>query len=364
MNIVVVGAGLAGSLLTQGLRQAGLDVTLFEREQADRHGQGYRIHLEPEGDLALREWLPPQLYERVLATSGKRGSGVRVLDPQLHVVHEILVPDPPDVENTGRHLTVDRETLRRIMLSGIDVHHGAAFEHFDPLDDGRVRVRFSDGTVTEADLLVAADGTHSRIRAQLLPHAEVIETGQSEIYGKTPLTDEVRALMPPAAMDSFTTIVGDDGRFVPLAAHEYRSGGEDYAMWVVVAPKTMFPADLTRADGASLLDIAGKMVADWHPNIAAIIGRGCPDSVASTTIRTANPLPHWETGPVTLMGDAIHTMIPAGMSAGVALRDAAALCRAITTPTGSVREAVRDYEIDMLEHGFAAVTASMQRGSS
>ena len=364
MDIAVVGAGLAGSLLTQGLRQAGIDAKLFEREPADRHGQGYRIHLEPEGDLALREWLPPELYERVLATSGKRGSGIRVLDPQLHVVHEILVPDPPDVERTGRHLTVDRQTLRRIMLSGIDVHYGAAFEHFDLLDDGRVRVQFSDGTLTEADLLVAADGTHSRIRAQLLPHAEVIETGQSEIYGKTPLTDEVRALMPPAAMDSFTTIVGSDGRFVPLAAHEFLSGGDDYAMWVVVAPKAMFPIDLTRADSTSLLEVAGKMVADWHPDIAAIIGRGDPAGVAATTVRTANPLPHWETGPVTLMGDAIHTMIPAGMSAGVALRDAAALCRRITARTGSLREAVCDYEIDMLDHGFAAVAASMQRGSS
>ena len=250
------------------------------------------------------------------------------------------------------------------MLSDTDVHYAAAFEHFDLLDDGRVRVRFSDGTLAEADLLVAADGTHSRIREQLLPHAEVIETGQSEIYGKTPLTDEVRALMPPAAMDSFTTIVGTDGRFVPLAAHEFRSGGEDYAMWVIVAPKAMFPIDLTRADGASLLEVAGKMVADWHPNIGAIIGHGDPGSVAATTIRTANPVPHWATGRVSLVGDAIHTMIPAGMSAGVALRDAAALCRHITARTGSLRDAVRDYESDMLDHGFAAVAASMQRGSS
>ncbi len=63
------------------------------------------------------------------------------------------------------------------------------------------------------------------------------------------------------------------------------------------------------------------------------------------------------------MGDAIHTMIPAGTSAGVALRDADALCRRITTHPGPLRDAVRDYEIDMLDHGFAAVAASLQRGS-
>ncbi|MBO0879910.1 MAG: FAD-dependent monooxygenase [Mycobacterium sp.] len=364
MDIVVVGAGLAGALLTQGLRQAGIPTTLFEREPEDRHHQGYRIHLEPEGDLALRECLPEELYEQVVASSGIRGSGVRVLDPRLHVVHEVLVPDPPDAARTGRHLTVDRQTLRRIMLSGIDVHYGAAFTGYELLDDGRVRVHLADGTVTEADLLVAADGTHSRIRAQLLPHAKVIETGLSEIYGRTPLTDEVRALTPPAALDSFTTIVGDDGRFVPLAAHQFRSGGEDYVMWVVVAPTPMFPIDLTRADGKTLREVAGKMVADWHPNIAAIIDRGDPAGVAATTVRTAEPVPHWETGPVTLVGDAIHTMIPAGISAAVALKDAALLCRAITQRTGSLREAVHAYEIDMLDYGFAAVAASQSRGSS
>lgn len=364
MDIVIVGAGLAGALLAQGLRRAGLEVRLFEREPENRQGQGYRIHLEPEGDLALRECLPPELYDRVLATSGKPGRGVCVLDPQLDLVREIPVPDPPEPERTGRHVTVDRETLRRIMLTGMDVHYGAAFEKFELLDSGRVRSLFSDGTVAEADLLVAADGTHSRIRAQLLPEAEVIETGQSEIYGKTLLTDEVRELMPAAALDSFTTIVGTDGRFVPLAAHRFRSGGEDYVMWVVVAPKPMFPIDLTRADAAGLLEVAAEMVADWHPNIAAIIRRGLPGSVAATTIRTAKPLPHWKTGPVTLVGDAIHTMIPAGTSAGAALWDAAALCRRLAARPESLREAVCDYEIEMLDHGFAAVAAALERGSS
>src|SRR3954465_3166252 len=120
MNIVVIGAGLAGPLLAQGLRRAGIDVAVHERTAADEPGQGYRIHIAPEGELALRACLPPELHEQVRATAGKPGRGWRGLDPQLRVVRDIPVPQPTDEEGAGRHLTVDRLTLRRIMLTGVD----------------------------------------------------------------------------------------------------------------------------------------------------------------------------------------------------------------------------------------------------
>jgi 2-polyprenyl-6-methoxyphenol hydroxylase-like FAD-dependent oxidoreductase len=362
MNIVIVGAGLAGSLLAQGLKRTGIDAVLYERETADQHSQGYRIHLAPEGDRALRECLPADLHAQVVATSGKRGSGVRVLTPQLDVVHEMLVPESPEEAETGYHLTVDRRTLRQILLTGVDVRHGASFQRYELLADGRVRVFFADGTVTDADLLVGADGTYSPIRAQLLPHAEVVETGQSTIFGRTLLTAETRPLIPGAALDGFCVVQGADGRFMPMAAHEYRCGGEDYLMWVVGAPTELFPADLSTSDKAGLRKIAADMVADWPANLGALIGLSEPESVYATTIRTAKPLPHWETVPVTLMGDAIHTMIPAGIGAAVALRDAAVLRRRIIERTGSLLDAVRTYETEMLDYGFAAVERSQRAG--
>ncbi|WP_433599164.1 FAD-dependent monooxygenase [Nocardia sp. CA-135953] len=98
-------------------------------------------------------------------------------------------------------------------------------------------------------------------------------------------------------------------------------------------------------------------------NLAALVRHADPESVHNTTMRTAKPLPHWETGPVTLMGDAIHTMIPAGSSAGTALRDAALLCRRITARTGSLRDAVHAYETEMLDYGFAMVERSLRSAS-
>lgn len=93
VNVIIVGAGLAGPLLAQGLVRAGVAVSLYEREAAvDERSQGYRIHLEPEGDQALRACLPPELYEQAVATSGVRGSGVTILDPRLRVIRRIECP--------------------------------------------------------------------------------------------------------------------------------------------------------------------------------------------------------------------------------------------------------------------------------
>jgi 2-polyprenyl-6-methoxyphenol hydroxylase-like FAD-dependent oxidoreductase len=55
-------------------------------------------------------------------------------------------------------------------------------------------------------------------------------------------------------------------------------------------------------------------------------------------------------------------MVPAGIGAAVALRDAALLCRRITERRGPLSEAVRAYETEMLDYGFAAVETSLRRG--
>src|SRR5437763_7788595 len=60
MSIIVIGGGLGGLALAQGLTRAGIPVTVYERDTGpDSREQGYRISLNAMGTAALRALLPP-----------------------------------------------------------------------------------------------------------------------------------------------------------------------------------------------------------------------------------------------------------------------------------------------------------------
>jgi 2-polyprenyl-6-methoxyphenol hydroxylase-like FAD-dependent oxidoreductase len=79
-------------------------------------------------------------------------------------------------------------------------------------------------------------------------------------------------------------------------------------------------------------------------------------------VKTSVPVPPWQTRNVTLLGDALHNMTPfRGVGANTALRDAAALRRALAAVNASEKEllpALAAYERDMIDYGFAAVRTS------
>jgi 2-polyprenyl-6-methoxyphenol hydroxylase-like FAD-dependent oxidoreductase len=69
LRVAIVGAGIGGLCLAQGLHRAGVDVTVHERRHArDDWLQGYRIHVNPHGSRALRDCLPPQRWAAFLGT--------------------------------------------------------------------------------------------------------------------------------------------------------------------------------------------------------------------------------------------------------------------------------------------------------
>ncbi|NUO96664.1 MAG: FAD-dependent monooxygenase [Nonomuraea sp.] len=377
MHVAIIGGGLAGPCLAHGLRRAGFGVTLHERDPEPAKGQGYRIRIAPEGSRALHDCLPEHLHRLVLATAGVPGSAVTVLAGDLTVVNRFPAGDPAAELTPGSGISVDRLTLRTILLAELEevTRFGAEFTHFVPLPGGRVEARFADGTVQEADLLVGADGSMSRVRRQFLPHARVTDVGVRLVFGKTPLTGEVAAITPPASLDGFSTVVGSGGRFMPLAGHRFRhdpraaarelgldlafADTRDYVMWVLG-----IPGDLPRLDGAGLRDAVLERIADWHPHLREIVRRVDPATVRTTSMRTSEPLEPWASGPVTLVGDAVHCMVPAGIGAAVALRDAACLTRRLADARdqGSPpAEAVHAYEADMLRYGFEAVAAAAKQ---
>src|SRR5437764_13260541 len=97
LRVLVVGGGLGGVCLAQGLRKVGISVAVYERDSgALARTQGYRFHLDTRGEEALRECLPPSLYELFLATRGQPSRGGTLfsnVDGQLREVATRPLPE-------------------------------------------------------------------------------------------------------------------------------------------------------------------------------------------------------------------------------------------------------------------------------
>src|SRR5205085_10699670 len=183
VRVLVIGAGLGGLCLAEGLRKAGVDVAVYERDaRLSTRTQGHRIHIDSRGEQALHECLPPSLYELFLATSGQSSRGITVfsiVDGQLEERVTQPFPEGGSDEFITVGSAVDRLTLRQILLAGLDdiVHFNKAFVRYEQQEDGRVCACFTDGTSAIGNVLVAADGVGSRLRQQFLPHGPVLDTG-------------------------------------------------------------------------------------------------------------------------------------------------------------------------------------------
>jgi 2-polyprenyl-6-methoxyphenol hydroxylase-like FAD-dependent oxidoreductase len=336
--------------------------------------------MDARAGLALEKCLPPGLFRLFLATTSRPGTRFTVLSAQLRVLHETPGNPDRDPDNPATLSTsVDRGTLRDILASGLDdrIHYGREIAGYQQDRDG-VTLRFVDGSTESADVLVGADGVGSAVRRTLLPEARIVDTGSRVIYGKTPLDDSARRLVPPAMCKGFTAIVGGH---VGLAAGlvEFRqsppeaaaviapevrlSPAADYLMWAVAAQHDRLPApdaELAGADAAVLHAIACRAIRSWHPDLRALLAKANAQETFLVRVRSSERVPGWPPSRVTLLGDAIHAMSPArGSGANTALMDAANLCTALTGGSDVV-EAIGGYEERMRDYGFAAVEASRQ----
>lgn len=382
-HVVVIGAGLGGLALAQGLRRVGIAVTVYERDAAlDARRQGYRLHLDGAARVALTHVLPPRLAELFLVTAGVPDPRFVLLDADLS--HLMTREAEPSIGAGPADYAVDRLLLRRILLAGIEdsVVFGKQLDRYDVEPDGQVTAWFTDGTHARGDVLVAADGVNSVVRRQYLPHARIVDTGVRQLYGTIPLTASTRNLFDDTMFGIFTAITGPDRTFLGVAPVEFgeplheaaaRFGVRldpvpDYMTCSFGARREWFDhtaKELRDMPGEHLHTIITEAVRTWHPRVRAIVAACDPATLFALPLRTSVPLESWPTTTVTLLGDAIHAMSPAaGAGACTALRDASRLTAALTEAAAGrdLLAALRDYEAEMIDYGFAAVRAGAVNG--
>lgn len=384
VDVVIIGGGIGGLCLVQGLKKAGIRAHVYERDASmSSRPQGFRIHIDPVGSTALHQCLPEESWHIFDTTQGEFSSGFAFLTEQLDELLRFGREGNPQ-DAIAKHRSISRITLRAILLSGLGdtVHFGKRLARYEQISNERTTAYFEDGTTAECSVLIGADGVNSSVRKQRFPGADPVETGVIGIAGKVPLTDGVLALVPPALLDGPALVIPPQqsslfmgiwkrsaqsaDRLRGLGVEEHVADEKDYLILAFGASAQYLKlrGDPRTASRPELKQILRDGVRHWHPNLRKLAEMAEESEMAANPIRSSTRLSAWQPARVTLLGDAIHSMTPyRGIGANIALRDAALLCsKLIESAKGNkpILQAIGEYEAAMRDYAFNAVEDSLR----
>jgi 2-polyprenyl-6-methoxyphenol hydroxylase-like FAD-dependent oxidoreductase len=371
MRVIIAGGGIGGLCLAQGLTKAGIEVAVYERdlsrsERLDR----YRLHISPAGSRALHACLPASAWKSFLAGADDAEGGFGFLTERLQTL--VIVDDdvmyPPTADPAEQAHPADRRFLREVLLSGLDgvVRFGQELDSYALLPGGAVTARFADGTTATGDVLVGADGVGSAVRRQYLPAAAPVATGALGIGWTVPLNGATGQRIPQRLRTGMNMIMAAVPFFLFTSVFRRpgHAGGparapQDYLLCALVARQDACAPGIGSFDGPALRAAAAKMMAGWHPDLVRLTAEAEPGSFGAFPFAAAPPASPWASSTVTLLGDAIHSMPPAGGNgANMALRDASLLSRSLAAAARGdtpLLQAISDYETEMRDYAFSAV---------
>uniref|UniRef100_UPI00374DD3C4 FAD-dependent monooxygenase n=1 Tax=Undibacterium sp. TaxID=1914977 RepID=UPI00374DD3C4 len=169
MKIVIIGAGLGGLTAANALLDRGFDVTVLEQAaQLKEIGAGVQLSSNATGVL-YRLGLGPTLEKIASEPAGKR---VRLWNTgQTWPLFDLGAISR---ERYGYpYMTLHRADLHTVLAEGVSRRNPAAIklgvkvDRHEQHDDGRVTVHGANGESWVADLVIGADGVHSRTREAL-----------------------------------------------------------------------------------------------------------------------------------------------------------------------------------------------------
>jgi salicylate hydroxylase len=350
-SVLIVGGGIGGLFAANALLAHGIAVSLYE--QAPALGEvGAGVYVTPN---AVRQ------LERVGLGPAVERYGARVGPRSAYFRHDGTPIAPVQVADAagwnacfGMHRADFVELLAAHLPPGIvrAGHRAVGFEQ----DEARARVRFANGAVAEADVVVGADGIHSELRPHVFPPSTPVFHGTISYRGLVP-----RARLPDWPMDRWEMWAGPSKHFLVFPV---RHGTMVNYVGFVPTDEEMKESWSAPGDAAVLR----REFRGWDPRIRAVLD--AVDQTFRWALYDREPLPTWTKGRLTLLGDAAHPMLPhLGQGANQSIEDGMALATMLAqAPSAGVpamlaayerlrRERVAEVQLGARKHGLRVDSA-------
>jgi FAD-dependent urate hydroxylase len=316
---LIIGGGVAGPVAAMALRRAGIDSVVYEAYAGGADYIGAFLTFASNGLDALRA---VDAHHLVLAEGFptplmtiQSGTGKRLGE----VPNGGTLPDGT-VSQTLKRADLYRALRDEAVRRGVRIEYGKRLLEAETTQDGGVVVRFEDGTEAEGDLVIGADGIHSRTRRiidPMAPGARYIPVLNIGGYAS--------GVRVPAEPGEFHMIFGKRA-FFGYAVHP---SGE---VWWFANPP--------RADEPTGAELAAISTEQWREMLTDLFAE---DATPAVEIVSATPgklsgwatydlpsVPTWHRGPMIIIGDAAHATAPSsGQGASMAIEDAVLLARCL-----------------------------------
>ncbi|WP_129784556.1 FAD-dependent oxidoreductase [Promicromonospora panici] len=316
MRAIIIGAGITGPVTAMALQKAGIDATVHEAYDRTADGVGAYLTLAANGLAALRVL---GIDHRELGGFDTpalelRGASGRVLTRLAMSRDDDAGTVSQTVRRSDLYVRLRDEAVRR----GIPIEYGKRFVNTTTLPDGGVVASFADGSTAQGDLLIGADGLHSRVREILDPscppprYTGLLNTGG---YASGVSVDTPQGL--------FTMTFGKRAFFA------YANRGPGDVWWF---------ANVPRARAATSDELAAWTPDRWRAELTRLFAdddgpaldliAATPDIVPPWNTLDLPTVPVWHRGPIGLIGDAAHAISPtSGQGASLAIEDGVLLAR-------------------------------------
>ncbi len=326
LKAIIIGAGIGGLTTGIALKQAGYEVTIYERVSELRPA-GAGISLWSNGVKVLNRL---GLGDKMAAIGGEMNR----MEYRSHRDEPLSNIDlHPLFEKVGqRPYPVARTDLQEMLLSSFgadDVHLNMKCMAVEQTEENATAI-FADGSRVTGDVIVAADGIRSVARDYVLGHPLSLRyAGYVNWNGLVPADSAL------CEADNWVLYVGEGKRasMMPVGRDRF------YYFFGVPIPVG------SQTEPKDRREELARHFAGWPKPVQTLIEKLDPMASNRLEISDIEPPERLVKGRIALVGDAAHATTPTlGQGGCQAMEDALVLAQFLMTTNISVADALTRYE--------------------